>query len=85
MHVRHFYGSSDVHTRRIARELHVAHVALNGCYSVNSVRRPMASQPIDRLVRALRDPDGPRSLDELRNKLSPTSQRLRLSYKALGR
>ena len=45
----------------------------------------MASQePIDRLVQALENPEGPRSLDELRRRLGPAGQRLTLSYKALG-
>ena len=44
----------------------------------------MACRPIDRLVRALEDPDGHSSLDELRKKLSSTGQTLKVSYEALG-
>ena len=41
-------------------------------------------EPIDRLVQALENPEGPRSLDELRRRLGPAGQRLSLSHEALG-
>ena len=44
----------------------------------------MASQePIDRLVQALKNPEGPRSLNELRRRLGAAGQRLSLSHKKL--
>ena len=45
----------------------------------------MANQaPIDRFVIVLANPDGTRSLQELRERLDPARQGLRLSYQALG-
>ena len=44
----------------------------------------MANQPIDRLVRALEDLEGLRSLEDLRRRLGSTDQRQRLTYEALG-
>ena len=41
-------------------------------------------EPIDRFVQELENPEGPRSLDELRRRLGPAGQRLSLSHEALG-
>ena len=41
-------------------------------------------QPIDHFLRELGNPDGLRSLDELRGRLGPTGQRLNLEFEPLG-
>ena len=41
-------------------------------------------EPIVRLVQELENPEGPRSLDELRRILGPADQRMSLSHEALG-